>query len=178
MANKSAKDTTLQSTKQMLDELDVLMEQMLALPVNDPEETPAFPKEVVKSHALTASLTMLEAPAPFPESKPHPALNAPHLALPAAPTPLSNAVVPASLVGRMEPLLAEVPEMDAGATTLWIYQPLVWMNQAFDASTLLLGGVGAGLRTPALRMLMGLAGLAMLLVSAGWFLKDWLGWQW
>jgi hypothetical protein len=29
-----------------------------------------------------------------------------------------------------------------------------------------------------LRMLMGLVGMVMLIVATGWFLKDWLGWQW
>ena len=141
MSKKTANDTTLQSTKQMLDELDALMEQMLSLPVNDPEEASAFPKDVVKPHALTASLTLLDSPAPLSETRlheaiAHPPLNPPHMEMPAPPepTPLTNDAVPVSLLPQMEPLLAEIPESDAAATTLWIYLPLLWMNQAFDGA--------------------------------------------
>lgn len=195
MSKKTANDTTLQSTKQMLDELDALMEQMLSLPVSDPDEAPAFPKNVVRQPTLTATLTMLESPAPLPktiaqEPTVHPRLNAPHMAAPShdyqemeeerAPelTPLTSDAVPVSLLPRMEPLLAAVPEMDAAATTLWCYQPLVWINLAFDEGTMKLGALGALLRTQASRMLLGLSGMALLVVSAGWFLKDWLGWNW
>lgn len=196
MSKMTTKDTTLQSTKQMLDELDVLMEQMLSLPVNDPEDVSSFPREVVKPHAMTATLTMLEAPAPISDACPlepiaHPKLNAPHMtysSLPTQlgkngssvpqPTPLTNNVTPISLLPQMEPLLAEIPDSSADATTIWVYQPLVWMNQAFDAGTMMFGGLGALLRTRACRMLLGLVGAACLIVSVGWFLKDWLGWNW
>jgi len=200
MSKKTANDTTLQSTKQMLDELDALMEQMLSLPVNDPDETAAFPKDVVKPHALTASVTMLEAPA-NPPSTPlakgggvepmlHPTLNAPHMALipppfppfqggaAPMPAPLTNDALPASLLPQMEPLLAEVPESETAISTLWLYQPLVWMNQWFDAGTMKFGGLGAWMRTQASRTVLGLAGITLLTVSVGWCLKDWLGWKW
>jgi hypothetical protein len=183
MAKNAANDTTLQSTKQMLDELDALMEQMLSLPVNDLDEAPSFPKEVVKPHALTASLTLLESPAPLNEARlpapiAHPPLNAPHLTMPVYLQPLTNDALPASLLAQMEPLLSQIPESDAAATTLWIYLPLVWINQAFDGCTMVFGGLGALLRTGASRMLLGLSGMAMLAVSAAWFAKDWLGWNW
>ncbi len=66
MAKKS-NDGSLQTTKQMLDELDALMEQMLALPVNEPDAVPPFPKSVVKGPNLAATLTLLNPP---PEEKP------------------------------------------------------------------------------------------------------------
>lgn len=67
MANKVPVrgETSLQSTKRLLDELDVLMEKMLALPVtpeDGSEEMPRLPK-------VSATLTVLESsaasPAPF-----------------------------------------------------------------------------------------------------------------
>ena len=38
MPDKTPNDASLQSTKQMLDELDALMEKMLTLPVSDLDE--------------------------------------------------------------------------------------------------------------------------------------------
>src|SRR5438067_3671383 len=75
MSNKMPNDTSLQTTKQMLDELDALMEQMLSLPVNDLEGAAAFPREIVKTPtpmlppALSAKLTLLEAPAAVAREK-------------------------------------------------------------------------------------------------------------
>jgi hypothetical protein len=38
---------------------------MLAMPVHDVDDVPRFPKDVVKPQALTATLTLLESPAPL-----------------------------------------------------------------------------------------------------------------
>ena len=57
MSNKTPNEAALQSTRQMLDELDSLMERMLSLPVNDLEDAAPFPKEVVPA----AMLTLLQA---------------------------------------------------------------------------------------------------------------------
>src|SRR5262245_52929810 len=52
---------TPNATRQMLDELDAVMERMLALPVNDlSEPAPAMPSEVPESPALTAQLSLVE----------------------------------------------------------------------------------------------------------------------
>jgi hypothetical protein len=182
MAKMPASDTTLQSTKQMLDELDALMEQMLSMPVHDVDELPRFPKDVVKQQALTATLTLLESPAPLgepitPAPKQHPPLNAPHT-MPSALAPLTNDAAPVSLLPQVEPMLAAMPESDADPTTLWCYWPLLWMNMIFDGSTTMLGEFGARLRTPASRSLLGVLGIASLVVAAGWFVRDWLGWNW
>jgi hypothetical protein len=53
---------TLQSTRQMLDELDALMDRMLTLPVNDVDDAPP-PPAIVRMPAMSATLTVLEAPA-------------------------------------------------------------------------------------------------------------------
>ena len=58
------------ATRQMLDELDALMERMLALPVNelDPAPTPAAQApQAPERPAMAATLTMLDAP---PEAAP------------------------------------------------------------------------------------------------------------
>jgi hypothetical protein len=50
------------ATKQMLDELDALMERMLALPVQQPEDTPASPTQEREPMAVSASLSVVEPP--------------------------------------------------------------------------------------------------------------------
>ncbi|HZZ82317.1 MAG TPA: hypothetical protein VFE62_27715 [Gemmataceae bacterium] len=94
MSNKTP-NTSLQSTKQMLDELDALMEKMLTLPVNELDEAappPAMPS--VPEPRLSATVTLLEPP-PQPEARPAsrpaappPSYQAPELE-PAAPLPLN-----------------------------------------------------------------------------------------
>jgi hypothetical protein len=191
MSKKTTNDTTLQTTKQMLDELDVLMEKMLSLPTNDPDDAPPFPQEVIKPPAwtptLSATLTLLEPPAPealtapptassylsTPEPlSPHPAVNPPHFASdPALPGSVPIGYQPAP---QPEPLANQVA---TPVTTLWIYLPLLWINQAFDGSTTILGPAGVLLRSQVFRALLGLSGVAFIVIAVVWFLKDWLGWN-
>jgi hypothetical protein len=210
MSNNPTNDTTLQSTKQMLDELDALMEKMLSLPTNDADDAPPFPQEVIKPPAwtptLSATLTLLEPPAPGPLTSPptassyfstpeplsaHPSVNPPHFASDPAlpgpapigyqpalqPEPLTNQVVPSSVLRELQPLLERIPEPATPVTTLWIYLPLLWINQAFDRSTTILGPAGFLLRSQVIRALLGLSGVALMVLAVGWFLKDWLGWN-
>jgi hypothetical protein len=193
MPTKTPNDATLQSTKQMLDELDALMEKMLSMPVNESEAAPPFPGEVVKPPTLTptlsATLTLLEPPAkgPLKPLEPaqqesyapaHAAINPPHLTPPTPqPEPLTNEVTPPSMMHRLAPMLEEIPEPETAVTTQLVYLPLLWINLAFDQATLALGPIGSMLRSRAGRALLGLAGLALLAAAAGWFLKDWLGWN-
>lgn len=211
MAKKTPNDASLQTTKQMLDELDVLMEKMLSLPVTDPDDAPPFPQEVIKpptwTPTLSATLTLLEPAVPGPltvpptassylstpePSPPHPAMNPPHFAPGDAasvgpppvgdgpapqPEPLTNQVVPSSLLRDLQPLLQEIPEPSTPVTTLWIYLPLLWINQAFDGSTTILGPAGALLRSQVFRALLGLSGVALMVLAVVWLLKDWLGWN-
>jgi hypothetical protein len=191
-------DASLQTTKQMLDELDALMERMLSVPVNDSEDAPLFPAEVVNSPALSAKLTLLESaplsqiPAP-PMLEQHPPFNPPHRTMPAQPAAaepvemaepqriepelLTNDVLPPSIPSPVGSLLAEVSAPDDAQLGELGFAPALWVNQAFDASTEILGGAGGLLRGPAARTLLGIAGVALLLVAIGWFLNDWLGWN-
>ena len=213
--SKHTKDGSQQSTKQMLDELDALMEQMLALPVSEPDTVAPFPKSVVKGPTLAATLTMLE---PAPPSKPvlvapiaqgklagatvpvkappanlqgwrdHPILNPPHFTQPEQetptapeaieqPEPLTNAVLPPSALSRIEPLLAELPDLSTPIVTSWLYLPLVWLNELFDAVTSIFWGTG-WLRIAGGRMFLGFSGIALCLIAIGWALIDWKGWNW
>lgn len=93
------------------------------------------------------------------------------------PEPLTNQVVPKSMLAELEPLLKETPAAPPPLTTQWGYLPLLWINQGFDRSTSVLGGAGDWLRGQAAREMLGVSGIAMALVAAAWFLKDWLAWN-
>jgi hypothetical protein len=196
MANKT-KDATLQSTKQMLDELDALMDKMLSLPMNETEDSSVSAPEIKPpslSPMLSATLTLLEPPSKAPvrdlpssEPLPHPAVNPPHVEMPVAPPPMrepaplpepmTNDVAPPSVMPKLEPLLEQVSEPDVPLETQWVYLPLLWMNQAFDAASHGLGGGGAWLRTQAGRMLLGMSGIALMAFAIAWLLRDWMGWN-
>jgi hypothetical protein len=191
MSNKTPNDGSLQSTKQMLDELDALMDRMLSLPVNELEEGPTVGE---KPAVLAAKLTILESPeAAPPKPRPEPAklpLNPPHFRLTPSPEetpttrvavplpePLTNEIEPPRLVPRLEPLLADVPEPAASLSLAWFYQPLAWLNQAFDRLALLVPGAGVWLRSPSGRMFLAATGFVLMAAALGWLLKDWLGWN-
>ncbi|MBI2805367.1 MAG: hypothetical protein HYX68_10360 [Planctomycetes bacterium] len=210
MSSKNANDGSLQTTKQMLDDLDALMEKMLALPVNDLEDAPPFPKEVVRAPTLSAKLTLLQSPPEPPSAPPdppaptatttvepfvgfapfpHPAFQSPHFNLPVEPeaprqapaplpAPVTNDIAPAAFRPRLEPTPIETPTAEPTPGPRIALHPLVWINQAFDHATTFLGGSGAWLRGPAGRALLGLSGIALSLIAVGWFLKDWMGWNW
>ncbi len=221
MANKTTKtpktpsDASLQSTKQMLDELDALMEKMLALPVNDLDDAAAFPAPTLtlleppsvpnpapaqsEPAAQTTQQAVREAPSLALRAgvaAPEPAVplpfNPPHFELPAAPAsepeslqfdapapePLTNEVMPVSVLSNFEPLLQEIADPPTSLQTRWLYQPLMLVNQGFDRTTLVLGGAGRWLRSEAGRMLLGLSGIALMVAAVVWLLKDWLGWNW
>ena len=187
MPNKVSHDPTLQTTKQMLDELDALMEKMLALPTSDGEDDACFPEPVVKPLPLpatmSATLTLLRE---AQEQAAHPAFNPPHMALPPTearepapqPEPLTNDIVPPSVMEKLEPMLAAIPEPEGALATQWGYLPLVAINVIFDWATMIFGGAGSWMRTDGGRLLLGFSGVVMMLIAAGWFLKDWLGWNW
>lgn len=55
-------------------------------------------------------------------------------------------------------------------------RPLLWLNQAFELSTLSLGGVGTWLRGERGRALLGWTGVLLLLAVAGLAARDWFAW--
>src|SRR5881227_3988690 len=61
---------TLQSTRQMLDDLDALMERMLAIPVNNPDDTADAPPGIVRMPTMSATLTVLDPSAEEQETVP------------------------------------------------------------------------------------------------------------
>lgn len=69
-STQSSRGRDVSSTRQMLDELDALMERMLALPVQESEEA-GPPSEPTKPPAVAATLTLVE-PEREPPAEPEP----------------------------------------------------------------------------------------------------------
>jgi hypothetical protein len=198
MSNNTPNDGSLQSTKQMLDELDALMDRMLSLPVNELEDTPTVGE---KPSVLAAKLTILEPPVekaqklkPTMEPTPaKPTFNPPHFTLPPSPPaepltpyvapplpepePLTNEIEPPRLLPTLDPLLADIPGPAKSLSLSWWYESLVWINRAFDRVAMLLPGAGSWLRTQSGRMFLGASGFVLTAAAIGWLLKDWLGWN-
>jgi hypothetical protein len=56
------------------------------------------------------------------------------------------------------------------------FRPLMWVNQAFDRCTSRLGPLGPGVRGPRGRAVIGWAGLLLLAAALTWAVLDWTGW--
>ena len=106
------------------------------------------------------------ASAPVEERRPEP-----------LPEAITNRLPPPTLIPAVELLLESVPAHTPPAT-FWCLLPLVWLNQAFDAVVISLGGLGRGLCTGVGRALMGAAGLALLTLAVCWGVAEWHGWPW
>lgn len=206
MASSPTKDAPLQTTRQLLDELDALMERMLALPIEDQDTDLSQPAPAASAPTVAATLTMVNPPpepAPAPERLrllPPPA-SAPSFAMEiasriASPEPVEDEA-PSSetdeahyittLADRPAPSLEDVaaPVMETltplppkvHARPSMGYQFLVWVNRRYDRSVVRFGRTGRVLRSGVFRMLLGLAGLGMILTALGWLTRDWLDWK-
>ena len=194
----------LNATRQMLDELDALMERMLALPINETEQAPAPPIAPISPAApsappMAAKLALLQVPVEDPPLDPAhagtnpshlPTLNAvrtearPTIPLPPlphapaiAPTPLSDRILPPVVQPKVDNALDDVPEPDDTAAS-WFIAWLLWGNRAFDRATLSFGERGEWLRSPSGRSMLGATGLMLVAAALLWLLHDWLGWTW
>ncbi|MCI0377278.1 MAG: hypothetical protein L0215_06720 [Gemmataceae bacterium] len=209
MSTSPSTEARLQSTRQLLDELDALMERMLALPVNDADgPMPALP-ELAPAPTVSATLTVLppslsptgakgEVAGELPLHRPERAQTNPSvfresslenqpqyategtasraLAQEESPDEFLD-VAPPPIMTLQPPSItpASPPTRSWGS---WIYHPVLWFNLIFDRLTMLLGGPGEWLRSRHGRSVLGFAGLTLLALAVGWFLKDWLGWTW
>jgi hypothetical protein len=182
----------LHNTRQLLDELDALMDQMLALPIDDPSEDDALDDaEAASAATISATLTVME-----PDSSPAASesaradLTAP-TDKPSAPPELGGAgsALPESVSA---PILTEVaapatvdllPPPRRVPTARWrpdhiSYRFLLWVNQGYDRATTWAGVPGRFLRSRSGKLILGLAGLGLLGVALAWLGRDWLGWNW
>ena len=197
-----------QPTRQQLDELDALMERMLALPVNQsgefaggqdggtrvanaaapltgnarPESTfyvATTARTPASSQvAMDANPTKIEMQSDPPPSATGPPLQA---AMPLAPSPPRQPEAASSLQGTSE---LNVPEWlrakmsYANWRVSWYLRPVVWCNRAYDAGTSWTGPLGQWLRGAQGRALIGVTGLLLLIAAFAWVAIDGLGWTW
>jgi hypothetical protein len=198
---------SLQSTREMLDELDALMDRMLALPVNDLEEATSPARETVRMPMVSATLTVLESPAAEAEAPARSETPPPRETTPTYRTdlaPASTEVASAKALASMPQVEAEpVPEeaippsimnltvpsvkLTPVVTPLRVPRrsvagmcllPLLWFDRGFDLVAGFLGRPGHWLRGPRGRHFLGMTGLTLLVVAGLWLVKDWLGWTW
>jgi hypothetical protein len=192
----------------MLDELDVLMARMLALPVAEigpvaEMDEPARAHQGGTAPALAATLTLLDAAQDEPAYEP-----AAPVAVATAP-PQSLYTIPAARRRRVlpqpepefppldrpaprpEPIVSPTPaqsvlpqiEQVLGEIAAPIPQspwllPLLWWNEAFDRGAQRLGMIGSWLQTSRGRAVLGFTGVLCLFLTVGCLLRDWLGWTW
>ena len=163
--------TSPQPTRQQLDDLDALLQRMLALPVN-PAEEPAAPPAFSEPPAPAGNMILS---GPLPPAPPRPAADP-------VPLPLLNPVPPADrrapvlpppgrVVSPRQALIASRPPAPPP-----LLRPILWLNRGFDGLAFSLGRPGRWLRRPAGRTLLGLAGLALLAAAVALVLFDRIGW--
>jgi hypothetical protein len=196
---------SLQPTRQLLDELDSLMQRMLALPVDQLEdelraaavppepEIPDSPATAVKDLPPPANYAGAGLPgetdapepirpdfAPAAEEIGQPAQSeeAWEDSLPASPEVLAALGRPAP-VGRTPGVFLPLPrpaaDVPEALPAAWL-RPLVWGNRAFDGCTAWLGGPGRWLRSDRGRAFLGWVGLGLLAGTFAWLTVNGLGW--
>jgi hypothetical protein len=164
----------------------VLMERMLALPVHELEE-PAVASAGGRVPALAASVTLLRpeteeaAPPVTPTRERMPPIvgwRPSELAsIEVASAPPSAGALPATVLPKLGALLEAIPA-SAPAPWSWWLRPLLACNELFDRGTEILGHRGHWLRESGGRIVVGYTGVALLILTLGCVLKDWLGWTW
>jgi hypothetical protein len=172
-------------TRQQLDELDALLQRMLALPVAPGGEA----DKAVEPPPVAAAPPPPSLPAPPAEEFTvrtlaliHLGASRPETRQPPEPAPPSDGGGSALIlaVPALEQRVIEEPEPPAPAPERrplsgWL-RPVLWVNRGFDACAGCLGAPGRWLRRPWGRTLLGLAGLLLLAGVVGWVVLDWMGW--
>jgi hypothetical protein len=162
-----------QPSREQLDELDALMQRMLALPVDPVDNSPKPPittagsqenppLEITKDKEI-GSPAVSVSPASLEHSARSVTL-APVAARPVLPAPGKGGAC-------SSPYVPSTKVRNAG----WLW-PLVWINQGFDCCTVLLGPLGGWLRGPTGRSLLawlGFLGLTVALAWLAWETVDW-----
>jgi hypothetical protein len=159
-------------TRQQLDDLDALLQRMLALPVN-PSDEPPEPLRPPPGNVIIDDSPPTQPLAP----PPRPAVPAAALPLPLLnPVPVAERRPPVlpppdRPVSPRQALISSRPPGDP-----LLLRPLLGLNRVFDSLAMGLGGPGRWLRRPAGRTMLGLIGLALLAAAVGLALLDRIGW--
>jgi hypothetical protein len=169
---------TSNPTRQQLDELEALMQRMLALPVNQLED-----EAPVAIPALLANVPLAEPMPAWPPPAPTTAATerARTERVPEGDTALDSlpdsgkAITPARPVSRSTHRPISVRRR---SRLKWPLMPLIWTNLAFDRCTEWLGRPGRWLRSVQGRAVLGWLGVFLLAAAAAWLIFNWAGWTW
>jgi hypothetical protein len=182
------------ATRQQLDELDLLMQRMLALPVDSPEEPAPLsePPDAAAADSTTAPSDQRASTSAVPDT--------PSAAFETSTPPQSRATdrnkqpapggrhrthtLPLSAgfaastprTPAQSPLPVSLPA--SPRRLAWPLHPLLWINLVFDWSTGWLGPLSGWLREPGGRALIGWGGLLLLAAALAWLAWDGIGWTW
>lgn len=185
------------STRQQLDDLDALLQRMLELPVQPPEES-----EPVSTENRGSPASPVLRPEPQAPREPRSVAAEPHRPVTAGPrlreratarkpvepprriganqTP--NSASPATADSPARPGRAVTPTPirlhDSGPPLPGVLAPVVWMNTAFDEVMGKLGSAGGWARQPGGRQVLGWTGLLLLGSAVALLLFDRFGWTW
>jgi hypothetical protein len=161
-----------QPTRQQLDELEALMQQMLALPVNELDKESgggtASLHDSIPAHDESAVPTWQPGPAPD--------LSQAVASQPVGPRPESSpsvAVQSAPTWGRKVLRTAAPQRRFRGE---WLLAPLVWSNRTFDRTMMRLGRPGRWLRSRQGRTVLGWLGVVLLAAALARAIIDVIGW--
>lgn len=186
MANTPATPSPVpHPTRQQLDDLDALLERMLALPTSPEDETSGGPPDT----PLPPRPSALQPPpgnvvladpilAPLPPPPRRPEFSDPQ------PLPLVNPVPleqrRAAILARPEPLTPPFlgTPRERPREPFVLLRPFLWCNRSYDRIALGLGAPGQWLRRPGGRNLVGLLGLMMIAVAVVLVVVDRIGWTW
>jgi hypothetical protein len=176
----------------MLDEMDALMERMLALPVSDLEDELQIPAEAMRHGSLALAEMSAdeakgreeeEAPSTIPlyrteEPPPRPASAMPRqVDWKLEPPPKLDDIAPPATQRAPLPDLPDSPAPGFSLRRLFM-SPLWLVNRTYDACTWWLGPLGRWLRGASCRGMLGFTGLLLLAAACGWVVLDLMGWNW
>jgi len=188
ISGSSRRSITEELARQHLDDLDQLMQRMLALPVDAPnheaaslntatadavfrfeEPPPGSIETETESTATARPATMAAQPARIEEAIPQ-AVTSDETTLEAkvtamASTPPAGPVI--QTITRRGPSNASLP-----------LRLIVALNRAFEGCARYFGPPGRWLAGPHGKTFLGWTGLAFLLAAVGWVLVESLGWTW
>jgi len=170
-------------TRQQLDELDELLQRMLALPITSADAGSAAPAPASLGQAPSMRLTAPPLPTMEPPRPVFSPLPAPPMPAPEPTTPIIDRKVVAPSVqirtAHHAPAPATSPANPAEPPrepVFFLLWPLVALNWLFDATIGLFGPPGWLIRSGFGKNVLGLAGIALLLYTAahvgtqqGWF---------
>jgi len=160
-------------TRQKLDELDLLIQRMLAIPVNrlDPGllDSTEYQKEVNEPPNMEPSeqATLQSSPIESP------------VELKAILLPEATVILDLGSQDKAALDAAPMPLVGAnwGANTAdEVHGFIDWINRLFDGTTFFLGPPGRWLREPAGRSILGWIGIGCLIAALVWGFLDLVGW--